>query len=430
MTFLLFMCCLFFLVFLGLPIGSVLISCAVIILGVLGIWDPQIITQRFVEGSNTIIMMALPCFLFAGEIMTYGGLSRRIIALMNLVIGRVPGGLGYGAVMACLLFAGLSGSSIAGVAAIGGVAIPMMREQGYNPESSTGLVCCGAILDPIIPPSLGLILIGTMTNLSITKLLIAGIMPGIYVGIGLMIAWFFVVQHDKELYRAATVSYTRREAYLIIKDSLPALFMPVLIVGGIRFGVFTPTEAGAFAVVYATLVCAFWYRELDLKGLIHVTINTMKISSAIFFLVCGAFSMAWVLTIAGIPNQIAGILEGYMDNHVMLLLIMSAFLFLIGMVLDVTPNLLIFGPVLYPVVFKAGIEPYYFSIVFGLILCIGLVTPPVGSCLFVGCEVGRVEFSALVKKVWPFLLSQMIVLLLIILFPALTLVPLKFFMGE
>lgn len=236
---------------------------------ILSMTDAIIIAQNMVSGTNNFALMAIPFFMLAGEIMGAGGLSRRIVAFANVVVGRVRGGLGYAAILASMLFAGLSGSAVADAAALGGILVPLMVSNGYRADRSTGLICAGSVIAPIIPPSIPMIVLATATGLSVSRCFMAGIVPGIILGLMLMLGWWYYVRKDGY---NDTRTYSSAEAIKIIKESLPALFMPVLIVGGIRLGVFTPTEAGAFATVYAAIVSVFVYKELDLKGLLDVCI--------------------------------------------------------------------------------------------------------------------------------------------------------------
>ncbi|WP_094546124.1 TRAP transporter large permease [Petroclostridium xylanilyticum] len=427
MELLIFVVSLFCLLAFGIPIAIVLALCAIILMLFMGQWDPLTISQSMVMGTNNFPLMAIPFFMLAGEIMAQGGLSERIVKLANLVVGRIKGGLGYAAILASILFAGLSGSAVADAAALGSILVPLMQSSGYKVERAAGFICAGSIIAPIIPPSIPMIVLGTTVSISITRLFMAGIVPGLMLGIALMIVWKFIVKIDGY---TDVVTFSREEAKQIVKDSLPALFMPVLIVGGIRLGIFTPTEAGAFAVVYALIVCTLVYKELNLSKIVDICINSAKSTSLVMFIVASASAVGWFITIAQIPNQVASLLGGLIDKPVALLLVINVFLFLIGMVMDLTPNILIFAPVLFPVIIQAGIDPYFFALVMILNLCIGLVTPPVGTVLYVGCSVAKISFAKLVKGILPFIIVELVILLICIIFPQLVIVPVKFIMGS
>jgi tripartite ATP-independent transporter DctM subunit len=426
MELLTFLLSLFVLLPLGIPIAIVLILCAIALMLVMGNWDSMIISQQMVMGTNNFSLMAIPFFMLAGELMAKGGLSKRIVDFANIIVGRFKGGLGYAAVLASIIFAGLSGSAVADAAALGAILIPLMVADGYQPSRSTGLICSGAIIAPIIPPSVPMIVLGSAVGLSISRMFMSGIVPGIILGIALMITWGFIVKKDG--YNTIR-HYSRAEIKNILIESIPALIMPMMIIFGIRCGVFTPTEAGAFAVVYAFLVCFFWYKELKMSDVAGIMVSAAKSTAIVMFIVGAATAVGWLITVAQIPNQFAALFGSVMHHQLLLLLIINFFLLLLGMVMDLTPNLLIFGPVIFPVIQQAGIDPYFFAILMVLNLCVGLITPPVGTILYLGCGVGKISFGQVVRGVIPFLLTEFVVLLLYILFPQLILTPLKFITG-
>lgn len=253
-TFIVFLVALFAFMLIGLPLAFVLVICAIFMMLSLNQSDVMVIAQNMVSGTNSFALMAIPFFMLAGEIMDRGGLSLRIVKFAKLIVGRIRGGLGYTAILATIVFSGLSGSAVADAAALGAILIPLMIKSGYKKSRSVAFIAAGAIVAPMIPPSIPMIVMGTSTGLSITKLFMSGLVPGIIVCLGLMVAWFFVVRADNYDDRE---TFTWKEAKAIMLDSFPALLMPIFIVGGIRFGIFTPTEAGAFAVVYALIICTF-----------------------------------------------------------------------------------------------------------------------------------------------------------------------------
>ncbi len=418
---------LFSFMFLGVPIAVVLLICAIALMLHMGFVDAMTIAQSMVTGTNSFPLMAIPFFMLAGEIMAQGGLSNRIVEFANLVVGRFKGGLGYAAIIASIVFAGLSGSAVADAAALGAILIPIMKSKGYKLNRASGFICAGAVIAPIIPPSIPMIVLGTSVNLSVTRLFMAGIVPGVLLGVALMVTWFFIVRIEDY---NDVVKIPKDERKRIIKDSLPALIMPVMIVGGIRFGIFTPTEAGAFAVVYALLICFFVYKEINLKKMGDIFYAAAKNTATVMFIVAAATAVGFFITTARLPDHAAGMLGGLIEHPLMLLLAVNFFLFLIGMVMDLTPNILIFSPVLFPVIIKAGIDPYFFAIIMTLNLCIGLITPPVGTVLYVGCGVAKIDFGDLCRGIWPFLLVEAGILLLSTFCPGLILKPLNFMMGS
>ena len=418
---------LFFFMLIGVPLAIVLVLCSIVLMWHSGMWDAMIIPGSMLDGANNYPLMAIPFFVFAGEIMAEGGLSKRVVQLAQLMIGRVRGGLGYAAIIASIIFAGLMGSSVGEAAALGGLLLPMMKEVGYHPGRAGAVIASGAILGPIIPPSTNFILLGaTVSGLSITKLFMIGLVPGILIGLALMVVWFFVVRKDGY---NETIRFTKKEAIKILIDSTPAFMMPVLLLGGIRFGIFTPTEGGAFAAIYAILVCVLYYRELSLRDLLRVSARAARTTSVVMLIVATATAVGWFITIAQIPNQMTALFSPLIDSPILLLLCINLFLFLIGMVMDLTPNILIFAPVFYPLIQQAGIDPYYFGLLFVLNLGIGVITPPVGTVLYVVCGIGHIKFADLIVKLVPFILVETIMLFLLLFFPKLSLVPMNWLMG-
>ena len=418
---------LFFFMLIGVPLAIVLVLCSIVLMWHSGMWDAMIIPGSMLDGANNYPLMAIPFFVFAGEIMAEGGLSKRVVQLAQLMIGRVRGGLGYAAIIASIIFAGLMGSSVGEAAALGGLLLPMMKEVGYHPGRAGAVIASGAILGPIIPPSTNFILLGaTVSGLSITKLFMIGLVPGILIGLALMVVWFFVVRKDGY---NETIRFTKKEAIKILIDSTPAFMMPVLLLGGIRFGIFTPTEGGAFAAIYAILVCVLYYRELSFRDLLRVSARAARTTSVVMLIVATATAVGWFITIAQIPNQMTALFSPLIDSPILLLISINIFLFLIGMVMDLTPNILIFAPVFYPLIQQAGIDPYYFGLLFVLNLGIGVITPPVGTVLYVVCGIGHIKFADLIVKLVPFIVVETIMLFLLLFFPKLSLVPMNWLMG-
>lgn len=410
---------------LGIPICIVLVLCSIALMVFSGMWDTMIIPQAMMDGANNYPLMAIPFFVFAGEIMSEGGLSKRVVQLAQLMIGRVRGGLGYAAIVSSVIFAGLMGSSVGEAAALGGLLLPMMAQVGYKPGRAGGVIAAGAILGPIIPPSTNFIILGATVGLSITKLFMIGLVPGLMIGLALLIVWFFVVRYDGY---NETITFTREESRKILIDATPAFMMPVLLLGGIRFGIFTPTEGGAFAAIYAIAVCMLYYRELSFRELLRVSARAARTTAVVMFIVATATAVGWFITSAQIPMQVAELFSPLIDRPILLLLAINVFLFLAGMVMDLTPNILIFAPVFYPLIMQAGIDPYYFGLLFVLNLGIGVITPPVGTVLYVVCGIGNIQIGALVRGLMPFILVEIILLFVLLFFPSLSLVPLKYLM--
>ncbi|MFF2457116.1 TRAP transporter large permease [Peribacillus simplex] len=409
---------------LGIPIAFALLVSSVVLMYFLGIFDSQIIAQNLISGADNFPLMAIPFFMLAGEAMNRGGLSRRIVEMAMKLVGHIKGGLGYVAIIASVLFASLSGSAVADTAALGAILIPMMVKSGYDVNRSSGLIASGGIIAPIIPPSIGFIIFGVASGVSITKLFMAGIVPGILLAVGLTVTWAIVARKDKV---AVNPRASAKEVLISIRQGIWALFLPVIIIGGLKFGLFTPTEAAVVAAVYAIFVGLVIYREMKVKDLYDVFVHAGKMTSVVMFLVAAALVSSWLITVADLPGQVIGLLEPFMDHPFLLLIMINLLVIVVGTAMDMTPTILILTPVLMPLVVAAGIDPVYFGVLFILNNAIGLLTPPVGTVLNVMCGISKISMEDIMKGIWPFLLVEVIVLILLILFPSLVLVPLEWF---
>lgn len=411
----------------GVPIAIALLVCGVALMLHLGAFDPQILAQNVIAGADSFPLMAVPFFMLAGELMNAGGLSRRIIALAAALVGHVRGGLGYVAVLAALVMASISGSAVADTAALAAILLPMMRQAGYDMPRSAGLIAAGGIIAPVIPPSIGFVVFGVAAGVSITRLFLAGIVPGVLMALALFATWW-VLARGEPVARAERAGL--REVLHSLADGVWALALPVLIIGGMKTGVFTPTEAAVVAAVYAGLVGAFVYRELKPAHLRPALLAAIKTSAAVMFLVAAATVSAWLITIADIPGQVSALLGPLLDDRKLLILAMMLLVFLVGMTMDLIPCILILTPVLMPVVKQAGIDPVYFGVLFILNAAIGLLTPPVGTVLNVVCAVGRIPMERVIRGVMPFLLAQIAVLLLLVFVPELVTAPARWLTGR
>ena len=427
MTVLVFLSSLLGAMAIGMPIAMALLVCGVALMLWLGAFDAQIIAQNLVGGADSYPLMAVPFFMLAGELMNAGGLSRRIIAFAVALIGHWRGGLGYVAVVAAIIMASISGSAVADTAALAAILVPMMKQAGYRLDRSCGLIAAGGIIAPVIPPSIGFVVFGVAAGVSITRLFLAGIVPGILMGIGLIIAWYLVARDEAV---ALTARTSLREKLHALIDGLWALVLPVIIVGGMKVGAFTPTEAAVVAAVYAGLVGMFVYRELKIEHLRPAFLGAIKTSAAVMFLVGAAMVSAWLITIADIPGEVARAFGPIVNHPTLLMIAMMLLVFLVGTALDFIPTVLILTPVLMPLVKQSGIDPVYFGVLFIINNAIGLLTPPVGTVLNVVCAVGGVSMDRVIRGVMPFLIAQLVVLALLIAFPALVTEPARFFYGR
>lgn len=424
MTFAVFLFTLVGSIGIGVPIAFALILCGVALMVHLDMFDAQIIAQNLTNGADSFPLMAVPFFLLAGEIMNVGGLSRRIVNVAMSLVGHFKGGLGYVAILAGCLLAALSGSAVADAAALGALMVPMMVRAGHDKKTSAGLVAAAGCIGPVIPPSIGFIIFGVAGGLSITKLFLAGIVPGLLIGVALCIAWWIVVRKEPA---ATAPRQTGAQRINAVLAGLWALLLPVIIVLGLKMGVFTPTEAAVVAVVYSLFVAVVVYKELKLSDLYEVFLATAKTSAVVMFLIAAALVAAWLITVADLPGVVVELLEPLMDNQLLLLAAIMLFVIAVGTAMDMTPSILILTPVLLPVVKAAGIDPIYFGVLFIINCSIGLITPPVGSVLNVVAGVSKLSLEDVVKGVLPFILAELAVLVLLVLFPPLVTVPAQWF---
>jgi TRAP-type transport system large permease protein len=418
---------------LGMPCAFALIVCGMALMGWMvsmgayPAFDAQVIAQKMLDGADSFILLAIPFFILAGELMNAGGLSKRIVNFALSLIGHRHGGLGYVAIIAAVIMASLSGSAAADTAALAAILIPMMKSAGYNVPRSAGLIAAGGIIAPVIPPSIGFVIFGVAANVSIPQLFIAGVFPGILMGVSLIFAWWWVARKE------TMIAYPKRdwgERWQATKDGAFALAMPIFILGSIRFGFATPTEAAVVAAVYAMFVGMFIYKELKLNQIYDLFVSAAKMTAMVMFLVAAALISSWLITAANIPGEIGNFLGTFVDNKLLLMFILMALVLVVGTALDFAPTVLILTPVLMPVVKQAGIDPVYFGVLFIMNNAIGLITPPVGIVLNVVSGVAKVSMSDVIKGVNPFLIAQSIVLFMLVLWPPLVMAPFRFFQGR
>ena len=409
---------------LGIPIAFSLLICGAALMLHMGTFDAQILAQNLIEGSNSFPLLAVPFFMLAGEIMNAGGLSKRIVAFAMTLVGHIKGGLGYVAIVSACLMAALSGSAVADAAALSALLLPMMVAAGHDKGRSAGLLASASIIAPIIPPSIAFVVFGVAANVSITKLFFAGIVPGLMLAVALWITWWILARRENV---AVPARKSRAEVFSALKDATFALVLPLIVVIGLKFGVFTPTEAAVVAAVYALFVATVIYKELKLNQLYGLFLAAAKTTAVIMFLVAAAMVSAWLITVAQVPQQIVSILQPFLDSPKLLMFAIMILVMIVGTAMDMTPTILILTPVLMPIVKAAGIDPIYFGVLFVMNNAIGLITPPVGTVLNTVAGVGKVSMDEVTRGVWPFMVAQFALLFLMVLFPELVMVPARWF---
>ena len=387
---------------------------------VLGFWDTQLLAQNLVAGVDSFPLLAVPFFILAGELMNSGGISGRIITMAQAWVGHIRGGLGYVAIGAAVLMASMSGSALADTAALATILLPMMRSQGYPMHTSAGLIASGGIIAPIIPPSMPFVIYGVTTNTSISALFISGIVPGLIMGVGLIIAWNLVL---RKMDLPSGTALPLKEKLRATVKAFWALMMPLIIIAGMKTGIFTPTEAAVVAAFYALVVALFIHREMKLPEINGVLVRAAKTTAIVMFLCAGAQVASYMITLADLPSVLVNWLGPLVESPRLLMAVMMIALIVIGTALDLTPTILIFAPVMLPIAVKAGIDPVYFGLMFILNGAIGLITPPVGTVLNVVAGVGRISMHQVIKGVNPFLITYLIILITFVIFPQIVTAP-------
>ena len=410
----------------GIPISFALLASGVALMWHLDMFEAQILAQNLLGGADNYPLLAVPFFLLAGEIMNEGGLSRRIVEFALALVGHIRGGLGYVTIVASILLSALSGSAVADAAALTTLLLPMMVAAGHAPQRAAGLIAASGVIAPVLPPSIGLVIFGVAANVSISKLFMAGIVPGLLIGVALWITWAIVARHEG-------ITPPPRKPLSDLLGTLRrcgwALMLPVIILVGLRMGVFTPTEAGVVAAVYALFVATVIYRGLKLSQLWGIFKAAAKTTAVVMFLVAAAMVSAWLITVADLPGKVVGMLEPFLGSPILLMAAIMLLVMIVGTAMDMTPTILILTPVLMPVVKAAGIDPIYFGVMFIMNNAIGLITPPVGVVLNVVAGVGRMSMDTVTKGVMPFMIAQFLIMFLMVIFPWLVTGPARLFHG-
>ena len=409
---------------LGVPIAFSLLISGAALMWHLDMFDAQILAQNLINGADSFPLLAVPFFMLAGELMNAGGLSRRIVQFAMALVGHIKGGLGYVTIVAAVIMAALSGSAVADAAALSALLIPMMVAAGHDKARAAGLISAASIIAPVIPPSIGFVIFGVAANVSISKLFLAGIVPGLMLGASLWLMWWWLVRRE---HVQPPPRKNRQEILQALRQATWALVLPVIVVLGLKFGIFTPTEAAVVAAVYALVVAMFVYREIRWRDLPALFISAARTSAVVMFLVAAAMVSAWLITVAQLPGQIVALLQPLLDSPRLLMFAIMVFVMIVGTALDMTPTILLLTPVLMPVVKAAGIDPVYFGVLFIINNAIGLITPPVGTVLNTVAGVGKIRMDEVTRGVLPFMAVQFLFMFLMVLFPQLVTVPARWF---
>ncbi|CAM3360826.1 TRAP transporter large permease [Halomonas lysinitropha] len=408
-----FLAILFASIGIGLPIAFGL-GVAAVVMAVMSDIPLSILIEQSIRGVNSFPLLAIPFFILVGEVMSQGGIAHRLMDLAGALVGFMRGGLGQVAITGSMFFGGISGSAVADTAATGAMMIPSMKQQGYSAPHATAINTVSSVIGIIIPPSIPLILYGIVTETSISRLFIAGIVPGVMIGFALMLTTFILATLK---HAGQTRKFRLDVLWEAFKAAWLALVLPVIVIGGIIAGVFTATEAAVAALLYSLAISLLVYREFPLRDLWGMLIRTARLTGMVLLLLAFATVIAWFLTINMVPQTLVRQVQAITQDPFWLLMIVAGLLLLVGFVMDLTPAMVIMAPMLTPIATSVGVDPVYFGVLMAYILGIGLLTPPVGTCLYVGCGVGKVSMEQLVKAMLPYYVALVVVLVILIAFP-------------
>jgi C4-dicarboxylate transporter DctM subunit len=409
----------------GMPVAFGVGAVAVVYF-VAGDFPLTTIPQKLYTGMDSFLLLAIPFFLLAGALMNHGGITRRLVDFASTLVGHIYGGLGHVTIVANVIMSGMSGTAAADAAATGSVLIPEMVKKGYSRGFASAISASAATIGPIIPPSVAFVIFGSLTNVSIGALFLAGLLPGLLMGVYLMAACYLVAR--KRGYGADHERANLAKVWLAFWGAGPAMLTPVLVLGGMLSGVVTPTESAVIAVLYS-LALGIYYRELKWIAVPEMLTEVVVLTAAIYLLL-GMFNVvSWILAVEQLPQAMVGSFIALTDNWALALLIINVLLLILGILIEPVPLMVILGPILLPVIQAYGIDPVHFGVVFVLNVVIGVVTPPVGTNMFITCAIAKCSMGEFTREVWPFLAVLVLLLLVITYVPAITLVLPRFFMG-
>jgi tripartite ATP-independent transporter DctM subunit len=412
-----FVCFVFFLVInlpisFGIGLGAMLASLTMDI-------DRATIIQRMLSAVNSFPLLAVIFFIFAGTLLARGGVSTRLVRLAEVLVGRIPGALAHITIVACMFFGGVSGSAVAEISSIGAMMIPTMQKAGYKKETATAIALASAVMGPIIPPSIPMIIFAhTAGSVSIAALFLAGAIPGVLIGLGLMVWAFFHAR--RHIVPTPMPAIPLKEKVFRVADGMAGLFTIIIILGGIISGIFTATEAGAVSSLYALILCVGVYREIKIRELPGILLECCQVNAVVLFLVATSSVFTWILTYENLPKALSNTVFSITDNKIILLIVINVFLLIVGCLVDLTPAVIMLTPILLPLVQKMGMNIIHFGAMMVINLCYGLITPPVGTSLFVGCRIAKLPITAVVRPLVPLLAIEIVILVFVTYWPPLT----------
>ena len=401
---------LFFFMAMGVPIAFAMAMGLVATIQCWGEIPFSMLFQQIFQGVNSFTFIAVPMFILAGELMSRVGIIDDILLLCRVLVGWVPGSLANANIVASMFFAGVSGSAVADTSAIGGALIPAMVKEGYDDDFSVAVTAASSVIGPIIPPSIGMVLYGASLGTSITAMFMGGVVPGILLGVGLMIPATYL--SIKRKYPRNTEKYTTGQIIGAVVHAIPALLMPAIILGGILAGICSPTEAASIAILYSVIVGVFYYKSLNLKIFMDCMVKSMVQAGAVLLIAAVACPVGWLVAMGQVPVQLAEFITSVTSNKYIVLLMINLFLLILGCGIDANVSLLIFAPILHPLAVSFGIHPIQFAVMFVLNITVGLATPPYGACLFIGSSIAKIPLSKTMKAILPFCAVEIIVLML------------------
>ena len=404
----------------GIPIAFIFGIISVIYFVFFSSIPLTMIGQQLYNGVDSFVLLAIPFFILAGQLMNRTGITRDLVNFVQMLVGRLPGALAQVNILVSILFAGLTGAAVADTAAIGSILIPAMKKEGYSASFSAAVTTASSIIGPIIPPSIIMVVYATVTNASIGALFMAGLVPGVLVGVGLMVLAFIYAIKDKHPRRTESISF--KEKIAITKSAIIGLIMPLIIIGGILTGEFTATEAAALACGFAFVVGVFVYRALTWRDIVESLLQAAVVSSVILLIIATAKLLGMVMTIERIPAQVAQLMMSITKDKILFLLLVNAFLLFMGMIMETGANVILLAPILLPLAMKYGIHPLHFALIMIVNVNIGLTTPPLGVCLFTAAPIAETSYESIAIKVLPFVAMEIAVLMLITYVPELVLI--------